>query len=365
VAPKKEIKADSSFTYEDAVKAIKSIKGSQCIIGDEIPELCTIKKKRTGIPTLDYLSSGGISEGRITAIGGKPSSSKTTSTLQGIVAPLIQEIKDSGEMKFGLYIDSEGGYDSPYARRLGVDEKYLIIKRKKVIEDAFQEIDDLISAGFIKFLVVDSLDTMVSKKGDDNKYAATMGGNSGALSQHLPVLYDKIMQHNVTTVFIKQARVKMGGYNPTGQELIQISGGYCFKHLCDSILIVNRLSNKNLTYTPIQLKGEKTRSSRLGLVMDMPLTENGIDVIRDAFNLAVAHKMITVAGAGWTSWQDLRAQGADNFIELIKSSDDLKIQLMNDVYDKIIFTSQVCASTTAGPEIITDLEDETKDIDNV
>jgi len=338
------------------------MKGSQSIIGTEIPELCTVRKIPTGIPTLDYELGGGISEGRITIIGGKPSSAKSTTTLQGPVTALINEIKESGETKFGLIIDSEGGYDSPYARALGVDEQYLIIKRKKVIEDAFQEIDDLISMGIIKFLVIDSLDTMVSKKGDDNKYAATMGGTAGALSQHLPVLYDKIMEHNVTTIIIKQARVKMGFTG--GAEVIQISGGYALKHLADSIFIVNRLSNKNLTYTPIQLKAVKTRSSRLGLVLDMPLGECGIDVIKDSVMLAIQHKLINVGGGGWTQLEDsegniiLREQGIDNFINKIKSDKVLTDALLKNVYDNIINTSIIGNSNTEGNDIISDLEAE-------
>lgn len=359
---KKPIQISCNLSYEEAVKAIKAAKGSQSIIGSEIPELCTVRKIRTGIPTFDYELGGGISEGRITIMGGKPSSCKTTMTLQGPVRALIDEIKASGEVKFGLIIDSEGGYDSPYAKALGVDEKYLIIKRKKVIEDAFQEIDDLISMGLIKFLVIDSLDTMVSKKGDDNKYAATMGGTAGALAQHLPVLYDKIMEHNVTTIIIKQARVKMGGYNPSGAEIIQISGGYALKHLADSIFIVNRMSNTNLSYTPIQLKAIKTRSSRLGVVLDLPLGTCGLDVVHDAIALAITHKMITPGGGGWTQLEDdegniiIREQGLEKFVNKIKENPELTKKLMDRVYSEIIDTALLGRSNTIGTDLVTDLE---------
>lgn len=361
---KKPIQVKGTLTYEEAVKAIKSIKGSQSIIGSEIPDLCTVRKIPTGIPTLDYELGGGISEGRITIMGGKPSSAKTTTTLQGPVSALINEIKASGEVKFGLIIDSEGGYDSPYAKMLGVDEKYLIIKRKKVIEEAFQEIDDLISAGYIKFLVIDSLDTMVSKKTDDNKYAATMGGTAGALAQHLPVLYDKIMEHNVTTIIIKQARVKIGGYSPNGAEIIQLSGGYALKHLADSIFIVNRMSNTNLSYTPIQLKALKTRSSRLGLILDMPLGSCGIDIIHDAITLAITHGFIVVGGGGWTQLEDddgkviIREHGLANFISSVKSDPVVSASLMKMVYEKIINTALIGKSNTDGNDLVTDLEPE-------
>jgi RecA/RadA recombinase len=371
MAPKKEkatVKT-SGLTYEEAVKVVKAAKGSQSIIGSEIPEYCSVRKIRTGIPTLDYELGGGISEGRITIMGGKPSSAKTTTTLQGPVSALINEIKASGETKFGLIVDSEGGYDSPYARALGVDEKYLIIKRKKVIEDAFQEIDDLISMGLIKFLVIDSLDTMVSKKGDDNKYAATMGGTAGALAQHLPVLYEKIMEWNVTTIIIKQARVKIGGFNPTGNEIIQLSGGYALKHLADSIFIVNRLSNKNLSYTPIQLKAVKTRSSRLGLIMDMPLGSCGIDVVHDAIALAIGHGLITTGGGGWTQLDDdqgkilVREQGLDKFVAKIKDSATLTQSLIDSVYLNIIDTALVGRNTTEGGDLISDIENEKEKVE--
>lgn len=206
---KKPIQISGNLTYDEAIKAIKSMKGTRSIIGDEIPELCTVKHITTRIPTFDYL--GSLVEGRVTILAGKTGSGKSTLSLT-CVAAIIRRIKASGQTKFVLWFDSEGAYDSAYARALGIDERYMIIKRGRVMEECFKEASDLIEMGIIEACVFDSLDSMISRKQEDNAFENTMGGMAGAFSAHFPLLYNKIIEHNVTTIIIKQARVNFCAY---------------------------------------------------------------------------------------------------------------------------------------------------------
>lgn len=361
---KAPVKIDTKVSREDAIKILKKASKTQSIIGtEEIDKLCYVEKIPTGIPTIDYLGGGGITRGCLTILGGETGSSKSTSTLF-IIKSFIKYIKENNLNQFIVIIDPEKAFDPEYAKAIGVDTDYLIIKRNKVIEDGFAEVDILVQTGFIFSIIIDSLDGMIARKVDDNSYENTMGGTAGALAMHLPNLFSRLVEYNVTSVIIKQARVKMGGYSGSGQEVITISGGKALLHFADSIFITKRLSSYKLSYQPIQVKAQKTRSSRMGLVLDMPLFINGgvgIDICRDLFSVAVTHNIITVAGGGWTTFtlgeETFREQGSDNFINIMRNNKALYDKIHDEVYSKIIHVSSVIGtSNTIGEEIKTNLD---------
>lgn len=352
-------KKDSKFngvdlSREEMISIIKELSGNTAIVGNkEITELCTINRIETGIPIIDFQLGGGITEGRITILAGNPSSGKSTNTLY-IIKALIDRWKAAGEKKFVLYFDVENSYDTAYATAIGIDQDYVSIMETKVIEDAFQKADALISAGFIGAMVIDSLDGMICKKVDDNAYAHTMGGTAGALAMHLPNLYSKISEFNVTTIIIKQARVKLDAYGAKG-EVITFSGGKALRHFADTILILKRKSNNKLTYTPVSCKAEKTRSSRMGLTLDIPFGTIGIDIERCLFQLAQAHGIVSTAGAGWTSFGEFRIQGEDNFVAAIKSNPDLYNAIREKVYNELIYVYDIIGQSDSD-EIVVELD---------
>lgn len=354
-------------SLEDAAKILKKIGKTKSFIGTkEIDEHCHVEKIPTGIPTIDYLGGGGVTKGRLTIIGGETGSSKSTSTLI-IIRSFIKYIKDNNLTKFVVILDPEGAFDPSYAKALGVDIDYLIIKRNKMIEDGFAELDDLVSSGFIFAVIIDSLDAMIARKVEDNAYGNTMGGTAGALAMHLPNLFSRLVEHDTTSVFIKQARVKLGTFS-TGGEIITISGGKALLHFADSIFITKRLSSFKLNYQPIQVKAQKTRSSRMGLILDMPLFIDGglgIDICRDLFSIAATHKIITVGGGGWTTFEYdgkiIKEQGSDNFINIMRNDEILFNIIKEKVYNEVINVSNIIGqSSTQGEDIKTsfDIEDD-------
>lgn len=360
--PKKVEKSEKAagLSMEDIAKIIKA-KSPGSIFGEaNIYEFCTIKKIPTGIPTFDFLSGGGITKGRITIFAGKPSACKTTLTLQ-IVAKIIRDMKRDGIKKYVLYFDPEGSYDAEYATNLGIDQSYMIINRTtKVIEDAFKVADDMISMGFIEAMVFDSLDGMVARKTDENAYSATMGGPSGAVSQHLPQLFSKIIEHEVTTIFIKQARVKMGYTG--GAEVITFSGGYALRHFTDSVYVLGRRKRQgNDNMHDIVIKAEKTRSTRMGLdcIIPLPVRGLGIDRITDLVSLAIGQGIITAGGGGWTSYKTFKEQGLNNFVEAISANREVLDDLEDQVYNDIILQMNVIGvSNNDGEKIVLDTEGE-------
>jgi recombination protein RecA len=348
MAAAKKVVDTSKMSRDDMVKVIRSQSKTPIIMGaKEVTEVCSIGRIRSGIATLDYLGGGGITEGRITCFAGKESSCKTTIALQ-VMARIIDGIKAKGEMKWVLWFDVEGAYDAEYAAALGIDNDYVIIKRTKVLEEAFKEADDLITLGCIAALVIDSVDGMVAAKTDGNAYEPTMGGISGAMSQHLPMLYSKILEFRVTSIFIKQARIKMG---VMGQgEVFTFSGGRAFRHFCDSIFMFRALSNHNLTYRPIQVKAEKTRSSRNGLQLDTTLGECGIDIVRDLFKMARLHGLIT--GSGWYYYGEVKEQGEERFVTMLRDNTALCDVLRQDLYDNVIANVKIIGESVTEGEVL-------------
>lgn len=345
------------LTSDQIKKILRGKDNADLIIGrDEIAKYCKLNKIETGIPTLDFMWSGGITEGRWTTLAGNPSACKSTTTLQ-ILPSLQAHTIAKNEDKYVFYSDAEGSFDFEYAAAHGVNLDRLIVCREKVLEKMFEKAAELIHQGLIGAMVIDSLDGLVPKKSDDNSYGNTMGALSGAISAHLPNLFNATLANNVTTICIRQARVK---FNPVpGPEVITFSGGKAYRHFQDSVFIMKRLSNKNLTYTPIQVKAEKTRSSRMGLSFHMPLGDLGIDKVRDLVSLACAHNIIESGGAGWMTYDGVKLQGQEKFVDRIKSDPDMFKSLKEKVYSDIIRVDKLlCQLDSGGDEIITDFNDD-------
>lgn len=336
-AKKSATKDVADLSFDEITKLLRSIsKDKFALFGEkEITEFCTVERIRTNLPSIDYLLGGGITKGRVTCIAGEESAGKTTITMQ-IVAEIVKDLKARGSFKRVLWNDVEGAWDPKRAKQLGIDQEYIQVVREKVIEDFFAYADKMISTGFIEAMVVDSLDNMIAKKVEDNAYSATMGGTAGALGQHLPNLFGKIIEHNVTSIFIKQAREKVGGFNPTGRTQLIINGGRTFKHDCDSILILEKRSNKDLDYNPIAVKAQKTRSARLGKTYLFSLIANGGDSVRDLVKLAIDNGIVAMGGGGWTTYGELRVHGAEAFINHLRNNPDDLAKLWDHVYREVI-----------------------------
>ena len=343
MAIKKEVKVTGRLSYEEAVAMMKSFKGSQSIIGEEINVLCKVERYITNIPTLDFL--GGVTKSRVNIFAGPKSSGKSTATYI-LLAKHTREIKESGEIKFVLVWATEG-YDAAYASALGVDNKYVVVKRTKVLEEGLKECEEVIRAGFITAMLWDSMDMTVARKSEENLYEACRGSNSGAYSEHLPRFYNVLQEFGVTSYWIKQARLKQGFTG--GAEVLVMAGGKIVEHIPDNIYFFKRMSNFNLSYTPVQIKCEKARSSKIGMVLELPLGELGFDLIRDIANLASIVGHLEKSGS-WLSFnikeESIKLQGINNVIDFLKDNPEKLKVFWNDVYDKYILNNPAITFTS-------------------
>lgn len=91
-----------------------------------------------GIPVLDNYLHGGIPIGRITEVFGPEGSGKTTLCYHAMAAH-CKALAD-GQQGLCLYIDSEYRFDAPYAARIGVDMKRVILSQPEWGQQSFKAI---------------------------------------------------------------------------------------------------------------------------------------------------------------------------------------------------------------------------------
>jgi len=266
----------------------------------------------TGSSSLDEaIGIGGLPLGRIVVLKGIESSGKSALAIH-----CLREAQNMGLPC--LYIDAEHALDPKWMQTIGVDLDEVLIKQAEIAEDAFKLIIDAVEAG-IKFIVLDSIADLIPRveaEGEigDQQYALLARVSSQALRK-----IDKILsKEGALLLAINQVREKMGvmyGSNET------TPGGRAWKHAASVIIDVRRKEWLKRGDEHIGLiskaKVEKNKVSPPFKTGEYRLYfDRGIDdrssIIEIAIDLAIVKK-----GGAWYSFEDVKSQGIDAFIEAI------------------------------------------------
>lgn len=78
----------------------------------------------------------------------------------------------------------------------------------------------------------------------------------------------------------------------------------------------------------------------MGLVLEMPLSETGIDKYRDLVNVALAHDYIDQVGS-WITFGEEKYQGTEKFINMLRENQAVYDKLLAGVYEAIIKSNTV------------------------
>lgn len=178
-------------------------KGSVMLMSDEVRE--DIDAISTGSIALDEaLGIGGVPQGRVIELYGPESSGKTTLALHII----------ANAQKMGLraaFIDAEHALDPDYAAALGVDTDNMIISQPDTGEQALEITDQLVAAGVVGIVVIDSVAALTPKAEIEGEMGDShMGLQARLMSQALRKLTGAVKKNNVLVVFINQLRMKIG-----------------------------------------------------------------------------------------------------------------------------------------------------------
>ena len=169
-------------------------------------------------PRLNYISFGGIPQGKLIEFYGEEHGGKTTTALD-----IVANYQHMDDAKSVLYVDAENTLDVVWATKLGVevDDMLIMNPTSQGAETIFEQILRLIGTGEIGLVIIDSLGVMMSNQAYEKSVEEkTYGGISMALTNFSKKAEALGHQYNCTVIGINQMRADMnsqyGGLTTTG-----------------------------------------------------------------------------------------------------------------------------------------------------
>ena len=169
------------------------------------------ERSRTGILAFDLALGGGWTKARAGMLYGERSSGKSTIALQSIAAMQLADPE-----AWAAWIDTEGTFDPPWARKLGVDTNRLIVVEPETGEHAVDLADAMLRAREINMTVMDSIAMLVSMKElDASAEQDTMALQARLVGKYIrrtnnALLKERARGHHPILVHLNQFRMKVG-----------------------------------------------------------------------------------------------------------------------------------------------------------
>lgn len=262
-------------------------------------------------PRLNYVTYGGIPQGKLIEFYGQEHGGKTTTALD-IVAN-YQHMENS---KGVLYCDLENTLDTVWASKLGVDfdrdDMWVLNPTNQGAETIFQKIIDMIETDEIGLVIIDSLGVMVSNQALEKSIEdKTYGGIAMALTNFSKQASALCNKHNCTVIGINQMRLNLN--STYGGE--DTTGGKAWRHNC-----IARLEFRHGSYFDTKYKVLSRRADNpIGSYVEVYMAKNktcppnrhngfytlrydiGVDYLFDLIEVGLEFGLITRRGA----WFDI------------------------------------------------------------
>ena len=304
-------------------------------------------------PRLNYISFGGLPQGKLIEFYGEEHGGKTTTALD-----VIANYQHMDDAKAVLYVDAENTLDTVWATKLGVEVDDMLIMNPTTqgAETIFEQILRLIGTGEIGFVVIDSLGVMMSNQAYEKSVEdKTYGGIAMALTNFSKKAEALCHKHSCTLIGINQMRADMnsmyGGLTTTGGKAWKhnVSARFEFrrgKFFDDKYKDLNRgAENPMGNYVEVSMTKNKTcpptrRTGFYTLRYDI-----GIDYLYDLTEVCVKYGVIEKAErGGWftlkhveTGEQIAKLQGQYAVSEFFSDDENIGIlKMYEDYLDKKI-----------------------------
>lgn len=294
------------------------------------------------------LNINGIKKGTINVFYGAESSGKSSTALS-----CIEGIQMSEPDALTLYVDTEQTINSTFAERNPyLNMANVIFLKEGSMEKAFDKILEYAEEGLINYLVVDSIDAMISEKElAKSLEEATMMTKSSVLSRALPQLTKIIAEKRIACIFIQQIRQKFSTYQVTEGR----SGGNAMRFYPSTVLKFtkdNASSEKVddvFTTMCTRIKNEKSKVSRpytttYTYINTDPEKKISIDRFKEVIEYGIQSDLI-VKGGSWLSIVDqngviivakngkeYKVQGSERMTNLLKGDIDLYSKIKMRIY---------------------------------
>lgn len=299
--------------------------------GGEIPERTFIPFSS---PSLNYLSRGGVCEGKLIEFYGKEGSAKTTLALD-----IIKNFQELYPERSVVYLDAENTLNQDWATKLGVNmDEVLVIKPENECGEVLLDmVDATITSGEVGLVIIDSIPFITTKQEFENDLdKKTYGGNSAVITTWCRKVIPLMNKYNTTVICINQPRAVIGSMFPTtdtpGGKMLKHSYVQRFEMRKHKYFDEKGVELNNNAETPqghtVQVKLEKnkvTKNDRKVSTFTLNYT-TGIDVLKDTVDLAVYLGIIAQSGA-WFSFmyneEEYKYQGRSRLVDDLKSNNEL------------------------------------------
>lgn len=304
-------------------------------------------------PRLNYMTFGGVPEGKLIEFYGEPHGGKTTTALD-----LVANYQHKTDAKGVLYADLENALDTIWARKLGVDfdrEDFYVLKPSgQGAETIFDMIIQLLGTGEIGLAVIDSLGAMMSNKAfEENIEDKQYGGISQALTNFSKKAEMLCNKFNITIIGINQWRADMN--SPYGG--MTTPGGEAWKFLCTVRMefrmgkyfdergndLTRQAENPFGNYVLVNMKKNRTCPPTRRTGFYTLNYYDGIDYLKDLVEVAMKFGAIEKSGPWFavknptTGEEIIKLQGQARVNEYLENPDnaDVLVLIENFIDEKI------------------------------
>jgi len=291
----------------------------------------------TGCLPLDIaLGVGGLPRGRVTEIFGPEASGKTTVCLH-----VIAEAQKMGGTC--AFIDVEHALDPLRASTVGVNLDNLLISQPDNGEQALEIVETLVRSNAVDVIVLDSVAALVPRAEIEGEMGdSMMGVQARLMSQALRKLTGAISKSKAVVIFTNQIRQKIGVMfgNPETTP-----GGLALKFYASIRIDLRKIAN--IKTSAGDAIGSQHRARVIKNKVAPPFKEaefdimntEGISIFGGLVDLAVAHGLITKAGA-FFKVGDQNIQGREGAKKFFKENPKIAKEYRDKVWDKIKNTTE-------------------------
>jgi recombination protein RecA len=283
-----------------------------------------IERFPSGCMALDEALGGGWPKGRFVEIYGPESSGKSTLVLHAVA----EHQKKYPDEDCGL-VDLEYTFDENYAKKLGVNTKYLIVHQPDSGEQALNILKLLLQNG-VRCIVFDSVAALVSKREIEGDIGDIhVAEQARMMSQALRLLAAEAGKRNATVLWTNQIRDKI---NISWGDKTTTPAGRALKHYASirvSVRTIGKVkegSGDNIIVVSSKHKADvkKNKCSAPFKTAEFCISfGHGVDTIAEILDTAISMKIVSKRGAWFSFDGEQMGQGRAATLDLMRKDAEL------------------------------------------
>ncbi len=311
----------------------------------------------TGSISLDIATGGGLPIGRFIQISGAYSTGKSSLCYHIIknaqqMTKEVPILKKKGKeivteyqespMTVMLIQSEANAWTTEYGQYLGIDVDELLFSPCAGMEEALEIAHKAQSTGLVDLIIIDSLEALIPMKEyisemDESVQMGIKPRLFGEYFRKFQATNNRLLREDklpCTIIGINQLREKIGAYGDNnytpGGRAIGFTASLDIRLTKGDWISIGSGVNKQIIGQQIKFKVHKNKvgvPQKTGM-FDFYFDDGGtvprgfIDNFKEVIIEGIAYDVIQKAGA-WISYKDVKVQGADNFIEILREREDL------------------------------------------